>query len=300
MVESMPDPLARLRRPGGAFAMLALDQREGLRTMLADRPGRAAGPVPDADLTTFKVEAARVLTGSASAVLLDVELGLRAVRAAGAIAPGCGLIVAGDRLTQAPGGPVEWTEVDDAVFDDGEIGAIADAFKLLVIWRQGEETDRSRVVTRFVAACRRVERPAIVEGIVRSADGAPLSAERHAQLVVDAGHELAMYGADVYKAEVPTLGAADDSTITAAAERLTDAIDCPWVVLSNGTPASRYGTAMLAACRGGADGFLAGRAIWTDSIAAGDTAEHLAAVARPRLEELAGGVDAVVAARRSR
>ena len=289
----MPDLLARLRRPSGAFAMLALDQREGLRTMMA---GPALRDVSDAALSEFKVAAARALTAAASAVLLDVAYGLGPVRAAGAIAPGCGLIVAADRLSQARGGPVERTAVDEAVLADDGIAAVADAYKLLVIWRRGEEAARAAVVSAFVAGCRRRRRGAIVEGIVRSADGTTLPGEAHAELVLEAAVELAALGADLYKAEVPTLGEADDATIEDHARGITDALPCPWVVLSNGTPPARFDTAMLAAVRGGASGFLAGRAIWTESLAAADVPAHLATVAAPRLAALGEAVDEAFAA----
>ena len=296
---STPDPLAALALPSGAFAMLALDQRESLRTMLGDADG-SGGAIPDSALRDFKVQAARALTPHASAVLLDVELGLGPVRAAGAISAGCGLIVAADRLTQTPGGPVEWTEVDEAVLADDDIGDAADAYKLLVIWRRGEEAERRRVVTTFVDGCRRRGRAAIVEGIVRTTDGSELEPVRHADLVIEAAVELAGLGADLYKAEVPTLGRSADDAIADAAQRLTAAIDCPWVVLSNGTAADRFDAATLAACRGGASGFLAGRALWTASIAAADRVSHLATVAGPRLARLATAVDEAVAANLSR
>jgi sulfofructosephosphate aldolase len=289
---AVSERLDRLRRPGGAFAMLALDQRESLRTMLEPRHD---GAVPDAALTAFKVAAARALTPHASAVLLDVDSGLGPAVDAGAIAPGCGLIVAADRLTQRPGGPVERTAVDAAVLADDAVGALADAYKLLVIWRRGEEDERARVVEAFVAGCRERDRPAIVEGIVRTADDrSPDDPDAHADLVREAAIELSAFGADLYKGEVPTLGAADDAVITRHAERLTAALPCPWVVLSNGTAAERFPSATVAACRGGASGFLAGRAIWTASIAAPDIDEHLAAVAAPRLSALAAAVDTAV------
>jgi sulfofructosephosphate aldolase len=291
----MPDRLAPLRRPSGAFAMLALDQREGLRTMIAGGPRRAATAPSDEELTAFKVAAARALTPLASGVLLDVPLGLGPARAAGAIAPGCGLLVAADRLSQAPGGPVERTDVDEAVLEDDAIGAIVDAYKLLVIWRRGEEAERAATVSAFVAGCRRRGRAALVEGIVRdAADGSPSDPDEHAALALEAAVELATLGADLYKAEVPTLGRADDAAITRHAEQLTAALPCPWVVLSNGTSPARFGDAMLAACRGGASGFLAGRAIWSDAFASDDVERHLDTVSAPRLAALAGAVDAVV------
>jgi sulfofructosephosphate aldolase len=148
-------------------------------------------------------------------------------------------------------------------------------------------------VTRFVEACRRRGRPAIVEGIVRPAGDAPaMSPSQHITAVLAAARELGALGPDVYKAEVPTLGEAADDVITHAAEQLSATLHCPWVVLSNGTPADRFPDAAIAACRGGASGFLAGRAIWASSIQAGDIGADLRTGAAGRLRDLAARVDA--------
>lgn len=290
----MADPgLGRLARPSGAFAMLALDQRESLRTMIA-AAASGGGTIPDAALSAFKVAAAKALAASASAVLLDVEYGLRPVREARAIPTERGLIVAADRLTQAPGGPVEDTGVDEAVLADDAIAGYADAYKLLVIWHPGRDAaHRHDIVEAFLAGCRRRRKPGIVEGIVRPAPGDALDARRHADLVLEAAAELAAFGPALYKAEVPTLGRADDAAIEADARRLTEAVACPWVVLSNGTTPERFDDAAVAAARGGASGFLAGRAIWLRSLSAPDAAAHLRDFAAPRLRDLAERVDAV-------
>ncbi|MFL5679971.1 MAG: hypothetical protein ACJ77B_05160, partial [Chloroflexota bacterium] len=230
----------------------------------------------------------------ASGVLVDVEFGLEPIRRANAVAPGVGLIVAADVLTQRPGGPVESTDVDEDVLNDDAIAGIADAYKLLVIWRAGSGADdRRRTVSTFVDACRRVGKPAIVEGIVRGDDGETLDGERHVEAVVAAAHELAPLGADLYKAEVPTLGAATDDVIAEHSRRLTGALDCPWVVLSNGTPGDRFADAAVAACRGGASGFLAGRAIWSASIHAPDVSRDLETAAAARLAGLATRIDGI-------
>ena len=68
----MPDSprLDPLRRPSGAFAMLAVDQREALRVMMTEAIG-ADQPVSDEAVVEFKLTAARLLTPYASAVLID-------------------------------------------------------------------------------------------------------------------------------------------------------------------------------------------------------------------------------------
>jgi sulfofructosephosphate aldolase len=271
--------------------MLALDQRESLRTMLQER--HPSG-VPDAALTEFKVDAARILAPYASAVLLDVEFGLGPVRDAGALPPGTGLIVAADRLIQEPGGPVEDTDVDGDVLADDAIAAVADAYKLLVIWREGQgEAARRRTVEAFLAGCRRRGKPGIVEGIVRPGAGVTPTTDEHVDLVAAAARELGGMGPDLYKAEVPTLGRGTDAAVEAGARRVTAVLTCPWVVLSNGTAPERFDDAAVAAARGGASGFLAGRAIWQRSIAADDPAAHLRGVGAPRLEALAARMDTV-------
>jgi sulfofructosephosphate aldolase len=129
---------------------------------------------------------------------------------------------------------------------------------------------------------------------VRPAAGAsPYTPRGHVSAVVAAARELAVLGADLYKGEVPTLGQGDDAVITQGSKLLTSVLTCPWVVLSNGTAPERFGAAVVAACRGGASGFLAGRAIWASSLAAPDTMDHLRSVAAPRLAELAARIDEV-------
>ena len=77
------------------------------------------------------------------------------------------------------------------------------------------------------------------------------------------------------------------------AGRLTEAIAMPWVVLSNGVRPERFDDAAVAAARGGASGFLAGRAIWLESIAAEDPRTDLETVAAARLAALAERIDGV-------
>jgi len=279
-----------IARPSGAFAMLALDQRETLRTMLAETH---PGPVPDSELVRFKTDAARALTPAASAVLLDPAYALGPVETSGARAPGCGLIVATDRFEQAPGRPVERTWFDADLARRG-IDAGADALKLLLIWRRDEgQEDRARSVEGFLAACRAAGVVGIVEGLVRGPRGSEtLAGPALDDAILDCARELGAFGPDLYKGEVPTLGAGSVEQITALARAMTEAVGRrPWVVLSAGVPVERFEDAVAAACRGGASGFLAGRGIWRPALPAHERQAALRDVALPRLRRLAAIVD---------
>jgi sulfofructosephosphate aldolase len=75
---------------------------------------------------------------------------------------------------------------------------------------------------------------------------------------------------------------------------MTQVVRIPWVVLSTGVPDERFPELVAAACRGGASGFLAGRAIWSRAVAATDAASTRALLAGSvrDLDRLAAIVDA--------
>lgn len=291
----MPDPggtravpgLAALARPSGGFAMLALDQRESLRAMLAGQAGR---PVADEVVTRFKVAAVRALSPHASAVLIDRQFALEAVLAEGAIAPGCGLIAAADELTAGPGEIVADSAIDRAVVPADMRAAGAAALKLLLIWRPDEDPERRlATVAEFTAMCRAAGLASILEPVSRAPrDGRPWDWDAG---VLAAARELGSSGADLYKAEVPLHAQGSDAEVRRRCEQLTGLIASPWVVLSSGVPPAQFPRAVALACQSGAAGFLAGRAVWRNVIGRPGLDEALRTVAVPALRRLAEVVD---------
>lgn len=281
--------LSRLARPSGGLAMLAVDQREALRAMIAERTGQT---VTDGDVTRFKVAAARALTPYASAALVDPQFGWNAVLDQQAVDPACAMIAAADHFL-----PGEDEFVRDAVIDEsldlGELGRQgAVALKLLVVWRpDGDPATRVAMVDDFVARCRQHNLVSIIEPVSR----APLSGEADLDAgILAAAEELGGLGADVYKAEVPTHGKGSAVEITDACRRLDDHVDGTWVVLSSGVPADRFPEAVALACQAGASGFLAGRAVWASVVGSPDLERDLEQVAVPALQRLVRVVDDTV------
>ncbi|RIQ11540.1 hypothetical protein [Jiangella rhizosphaerae] len=278
------DLLAPLRTEHGGFAMVALDQRESLRRMFPLVDGAEMG---DDALREFKATATRVLSPLASAVLLDRPYAVTDARPA-ELAPSCGLILAADVLEQPPGLGVTSTSLDEEITPEfiARVGAVA--VKLLVIWREGiEAAERADLVGRFVALARGARVASLVEGIVRPADAEDWTdpAARH-EAIIAAAAELAALGGDIYKAEVPGYVPGDLALVEEHAKRLTDVVPGPWVVLSNGVERPDFADAVRAACAGGASGFLAGRAIWADTVAEADHEAALAERSTRRLRDL--------------
>jgi sulfofructosephosphate aldolase len=268
------------RGKSGKFAMLAIDQRESLRQMLAR--ASAIPSVPDEALESFKIQASSALTPFASGVLLDRSYGLEAARASHAP-----VILAADLLYQdVPGGPVTRAELDEGV-DSAVITLFnASALKMLVPWLPDQRDLAIDLSARFMDLCRRLGTLGIVEGVVRPADFESWPMEAKNDALVTAARDLAGTRPDLYKAEVPQFGLGEREGIVSTARRITESLECPWVVLSSGVPADIYPSAVAASIQGGASGFLAGRAIWADAITAPDTSEFLKNESARRLQEL--------------
>ena len=282
--------LARVARPSGAFAMLAVDQREAMRAMFAEHQ---AAPVTDQQLTDFKVAATRVLTPYASAVLVDKQFAFDAVVEAKAVAPTCGLIAAADHFIEGNGELVTAVEIDRdvdpaAVRDQGAV-----AMKLLVIHRPDEAAAiRIAMVEEFVQLCRDAGIVSIIEPVAKAPRrGGSWDWDA---CVVAAAKELGSLGAELYKAEVPLKGQGPVDEIRRRCAQITDAVSSPWVVLSSGVPADLFPQAVELACREGASGFLAGRAVWAAVIGSDDVERDLHEVSIPRLQRLGDLVDEVV------
>lgn len=280
--------LHRLARPSGGFAMVALDQRESLRAMFTERLGH---PVDDDVLVRFKLAAASELAADASGLLIDRRYGYRELVAERRLPAGCGLILAADALDQIPGGPVEDTGLDPAVSPGRAARDGAVALKLLLIWRRDERrAARVRLASRFVGMCRAAGLLSVLEPVVRPT---PAEADEFDldTAILEATAELGPLRPSLYKAQVPGLGRADEATTGAVCRELTARLPVPWVVLSQGVPMENFPDSVRIACRAGASGFLAGRAVWSDCLSAGDPGPALRERAVPRLRELAEIVD---------
>lgn len=278
--------LDALAYPDGTFAMVAMDQRESLRTMLAEhgRPDDAQA------VAAFKAAVAEHLAPLASGFLIDPGYDEVADRVAGRDdgAGRPGLILAVDRLTQERGGPVTDTDLLDVDLAAAKARGVV-ALKLLVIWkRDGDEARRLELAREFVARSRAAGLLSVLEPVVQPAPGEDDFDLDHS--IVGAAEVLGAVRPDLYKAQVPSRGTGDAGHIVKTCERITATLPVPWVVLSNGVARDDFPRAVELACTGGASGTLAGRALWTPALEAADPVPVLADRCRARLAEIAAVV----------
>lgn len=282
--------LDAIARASGGLAMVAMDQRESLRAMF-DAAGR--GRPGDEVLVRFKLDVAEALGSLASGFLIDRHYGFSTLAASGVLPPSTGLILAADALEQEDGGPVEETSLDDVVLAPDFDLAGAVAIKLLIIWRRDEKREaRVQLARDFVAAARARGVLSVLEPVVRATQRELEDGSWDADAAIcEAAAELSPLAPSLYKAQVPLAGRGNEREQLEASRRLGDAVAGPWVVLSQGVEQHAFLPAVEAACRSGASGFLAGRALWSDVVGNADTPTALRERSVPRLERLIEIVD---------
>jgi tagatose-1,6-bisphosphate aldolase len=271
----------------GTFAILALDHRQNLRRMLDPVYPEA---VPGEKLAEFKGAAVRQLGAHASGLLLDPEYGLDAVRDRPNPAH-VGLLLA----LEATDYEGEGTDRRSRLLDGWSVAqakaAGAAAAKLLLYYQPDAPgaAAQERLLSDVAAQCRAADLALFVEALTFSTAGAPLAGEGRRRAVAETARRLSRIGGDVLKAEFP-YGAdvADEGKWADACAEMTSASALPWVLLSGGVEHDTFVRQAAVACRAGASGVVAGRAVWGEAVPLGPSERDrfLAEIGVPRLKTL--------------
>ncbi|MDP4199240.1 MAG: tagatose 1,6-diphosphate aldolase [Bacteroidota bacterium] len=271
----------------GVIAAAAMDQRGSLMKSIGKAMGREATP---ADLTEFKVSVSKVLTPHATALLMDPEYGLPAVKAR---APGTGVLLAYEKTGydvskagRLPDLLDEWS-----VYRLAEAGA--DAIKILLYYNPFDtpkiNTIKHAFLERIGAECRAIDKPFFLEPLAyddkydeKGLEFARLKPKYVAAYMEEFSKDR--YGVDILKVEVPVnmkyvsgtsaFAGGDAAQTRDEAKKLfkdvSKAATKPFIYLSAGVTDEIFRETIALAGEAGADfcGVLCGRATWQEGIPA--------------------------------
>jgi tagatose-1,6-bisphosphate aldolase len=250
----------------GRFVMLAADQRGNLRRAL--NPGDPAA-VSDWDMTRFKIDLMSVLSGDSSAVLLDPEYGAAQAIAAGVISGSAGLVVALESTGYAESPHDRRSEILPGWSPEQAQQIGASAAKLLIYYHPDAPgaPGQEALIARTAIRCSAVDLPLIVEPLSFPLNDEPLDGPERRRVVVETARRLgSIDGVDLLKMEFPALPDDPDGWEDAC-RSLDEASSVPWVILSAGVDFATFSRQAETACRAGAVGVLAGRAVWGEATA---------------------------------
>jgi tagatose 1,6-diphosphate aldolase len=263
--------LQQIANREGILTVCAIDHRESLRRALNENDPEA---VSYEEMVDFKVELCRAVAGFASAVLLDPIYGASQAVVAGALPGNMGLLVSLEKTGYTGEDTARITELlpDWGVVKIKKLGA--SAVKLLIYFRvdlEGTAAKQLDLVSKVAEQCIEEDIPLLVESVTyptaEEKEDPRMFAKKKPDLVIEAAKRLTSLPIDILKSEFPADidYEKDDKKLKTYCEKLSQASQLPWVLLSAGADFKRFRGEVEIACRNGASGFMAGRALWQEA-----------------------------------
>jgi tagatose 1,6-diphosphate aldolase len=270
----------------GTIAAAAMDQRGSLRKAIAAARGEG-GKATEDDLRQFKAAVTRVLTRYASAILMDPEYGLDAIKER---APGSGVLLAYEKTGYDAAIKGRLPDLLEHWSVRRLVEAGADAIKVLMYYNpfeeQGVNDIKHAFIERIGAECAALDRPFFLETVSYDDsldEKGPEFARNKPAMVTGSMREFTQprYGVDVLKVEVPvnmtyvegtrTFGGTAIYSREEAMRLFREAASVatkPFIYLSAGVSDAVFRETLELAIEAGTpfNGVLCGRATWQDGI----------------------------------
>jgi tagatose-1,6-bisphosphate aldolase len=254
--------------PNGTFYIAAIDHRGPLHRALQTESPKVN---TNEALTSLKRDIVRHLAPATSAVLLDPETSAAQCVADGSMPANTGLIIAldtgstGDPLNRTTGLVENWS-VEKTV----RMGA--SGVKMLLYYHPKAPLagEREDLVRKVAQDCTQYDIPFFLEPLSYASDdqNKSLPPEQRRRVVIETARRLVPLGVDILKAEFPVDVSIeqDENVWRDACEELTSVCEVPWVLLSAGVSYDTFLNQVRIACKAGASGVMAGRAVWKDAV----------------------------------
>jgi tagatose 1,6-diphosphate aldolase len=273
--------LQQVANARGILTVCAIDHRESLKRELNEKNPEA---VSYRQMVDFKLDLVGVAAPFASAVLLDpIYSAGQAI--ASSILPGhTGLLVSAEKTGYSGDSAARITELlpDWSIRKVKKLGA--SAVKLLLYFRVDLKeiaTKQLDLVDKAANECIEEDIPLLVESVsyptAEEKDNPVEYFKKKPELVIAAAKKLTALPIDILKSEFPAdiNYEKDETKLKSYCQELSQVSRLPWVLLSAGTDFVRFRKEVEIACKGGASGFMAGRALWQEATRISSREERL-------------------------
>ena len=281
--------LTALSNSKGTIAAAAMDQRGSLQKGIAKAKGVDPKEVTRQQMEEFKSAISRVLTPHATAILLDPEYGLPAVKAR---AKNAGVLLAYEKTGYDSDKPGRLPDL----LDHESVGRLkqkgADAIKILLYYTPDEKSEinehKHAWTERIGAECEAHDIPFFLEFVGYDPKGGDEKgidyAKRKPEIVTESMREFSkpQYKVDILKVEIPVnmayvQGSKANKTGQVAYSRdeakklfrkAADVATRPFIYLSAGVDDDVFRESLELAIEAGTDwaGVLCGRATWKEGV----------------------------------
>ena len=264
--------LQQIADDNGFLTICAIDHRGALQRAMNEKNPEA---VAYQDMVDFKLDLCRAVAPCVSAVLLDPVYGAAQAIAAGILPGHIGLLVSMEKTGYSGEKTARITELLPGWSVEKVRKMGASAVKLLVYFRPDLKEIASRqleLVAKVANQCVKEDIPLLVEPVGYPVEEVGVSSPKFAdikpELVIETARQITALPIDVLKAEFPAdmEFEQDEKKLLGLCQELDSASRLPWVLLSAGAGFETFRKQVEIACKAGASGFLAGRALWQEGV----------------------------------
>lgn len=289
--------LQELANNDGVFNMCAMDHRRSMSRMM-EGGHVVEGSTGYEEMAQRKLELCTHLAPHASAVLLDPLFGAAQSISRSALPKSTGLLVSLEASGYAGPSEFRMSELEEGWSVEKIKRMGASAVKFLIYYRP-DLIELANKLMELVEAvgqeCQQYDIPFVIEPLSyplgeEAKNPAQFAAAKEQLVPKTAGHITAL-PVDLLKSEFPSdlRYNQDKGKLSEVCQKLDKASQVPWVVLSAGVSFDVFCQQVEIACKAGASGFLAGRAIWQEAMNIEDAKERarmLRTVGADRLKKL--------------
>jgi tagatose 1,6-diphosphate aldolase len=273
--------LQQVANAKGILTVCAIDHRESLRRALNEKNPES---VSYRQMVDFKLDLVGVVAPFASAVLLDPIYGAGQAIASGVLSGHTGLLVSTEKTGYSGDSAARITELlpDWSARKVKKLGA--SAVKLLLYFRVDLKEIASKqlgLVGKVAKQCIEEDIPLLVESVsyptAEEEDNPEEFFKKKPELVIEAARILTSLPIDILKSEFPAdiNYEKDENKLKSYCQELSQVSRLPWVLLSAGTDFEHFRKEVEIACKAGASGFMAGRALWQEAAQISSREERL-------------------------
>lgn len=228
----------------GKYLMLALDHRGSIKKLINPKDPDS---VTDEQVISIKREIINALADQFSGLLIDEHFGLEACREVCQFKP---YLLPLEKSGYVEDGGERITQLEHEVVDLMKLGA--SGAKILFYFNPNVKSAKKQleIAKKIVDECRQKNYPLFLEIVTYGEDENMVLESVRMFIESDAVP-------DVWKLEYP--GSAEEC------DQVTKLVgDTPWILLTGGETYNEFKPKLEDAIKGGAKGFLAGRAIWQE------------------------------------
>jgi tagatose 1,6-diphosphate aldolase len=289
--------LQELANEDGIFNMCAMDHRRSMMRLM-EGGHVVEGCTSYQEMSQRKLELCTHLAPHASAVLLDPLFGAAQSISHGALPKSTGLLVSLEASGYSGPSEARMSELEGGWGVEKIKRMGASAVKFLIYYRPDLIELANKLMEMVEAVgqeCQKYDIPLVIEPLSyplgeETKNPAQFAAAKE-QLVPKTARHITALPIDMLKSEFPSdlRYNKDKGKLIDICQKLDKASQVPWVVLSAGVSFDVFCQQVEIACKAGASGFLAGRAIWQEAMNVEDPRERakmLKTVGAERLKQL--------------